>query len=72
MMAKKMSRTPTADDINDVFRVFDLDGNGLITAEDFQQLFVKLGRNRTHADFEEMIMMSELHGVTGVNLDGNK
>lgn len=47
MMARKMKDTDSAEEIKEAFKVFDKDGNGLISANELRHIMTNLGEKLT-------------------------
>jgi len=47
MMARKMKDTDSAEEIKEAFKVFDKDGNGLISATELRHIMTNLGEKLT-------------------------
>ena len=70
MMERKMRDTDTEEEMNEAFRVFDKDGNGVITAAELKQVMANLGENLTEEEVSEMIKEADTDGDGVVNLEG--
>ena len=56
MMAKKIQNTDSVEDeIKEAFRVFDKDGHGHISADEFRFVMRNIGSQMTEEEIEEMI-----------------
>ncbi len=62
LMAKKMQDIDTEDDLIDAFRVFDMDGNGCISANELKFVLANLGERISDEEIEEMIRDSDTDG----------
>lgn len=62
MMSKKIKDTDTEEEIRDAFRIFDKDGNGLISANELKQLMANLGEKLTDEELDEMMREADLNG----------
>ena len=54
--------TDEEDDITQAFKVFDKDGDGLITAEEIQATMMGLGENISESEVKAMVMEADLNG----------
>ena len=70
MMEKKMKDTDNEEEMTEAFRVFDKDGNGVITAEELKQVMANLGEKLTEEEVAEMIKEADTDGDGVVNLQG--
>merc|ERR1719308_508505 len=50
------------DDISQAFKVFDKDGDGLITAEEIQETMMGLGEGVSEAEVKAMVLEADLNG----------
>ena len=55
MITKTKSLTDPEADLRDAFKVFDLDGDGLITAKELKLVMHSLGQDMTSLEIDEMI-----------------
>ena len=70
MMARKMTETDTEDELKEAFRVFDKDGDGLISPAELHQVLSNLGEKLTDEEVQEMIKEADIDGDGQVNYDG--
>ena len=70
MMARKMKDTDSEEEIREAFRVFDRDGNGLITAAELRYFKNNLGEKLTDEEVDEMIGNADIDGDGQVNYEG--
>ena len=70
MMSSKMKDTISVDEIIDAFKVFDKDGNGLLTVNEFRYIMSDLGEQLDAKEVDEMI--EEYNRHMGANLDPDK
>ena len=70
MMAGKMKDYEGEMEIKEVFRVFDNDGNGLISAAELRLVMSNLGEKLTDEDVDEMIRKTDIDGDGQVNYEG--
>ena len=69
LMARKMRDTDTEEELIEAFKVFDRDGNGLISANELQHVMSSLGENVTEEEVEEMIKEADLDGDGYINYE---
>jgi calmodulin len=55
MTARKVNETDSEEDIKEVFKIFDRDASGLISAAELRQVMTSLGENLTDDEIDEMI-----------------
>ena len=67
LMGKKMKDTDTEEELVEAFKVFDRDGNGLITFIELRKVMTLLGEKLTDADLQEMIHEADVDGDGGIN-----
>ena len=71
MMAGKVKDVDTAEELRQVFLVFDKDKDGFINARELKQVMNNLGEKLTDADISEMIREADVDGDGKVNFEGN-
>lgn len=69
LMARKMKDTDTEEELVDAFRVFDWDGNGLISAAELRHVMTNLGEKLTDEEVDEMIKEADLDGDGHINYE---
>ena len=62
MMGKKTKDIETEDDIRAAFKVFDVDGNGYITEEEYRHVMANLGERVTNDEIEAMLGEADVDG----------
>ena len=65
-----MKETDTEAEIREMFKVFDMDGNGFISAEEFKWTMMNLGNQLTE-EVNEIIKTADLNGDGQIDLKGN-
>eukprot|EP00397_Hematodinium_sp_SG-2012_P038652 GEMP01042079.1.p1 GENE.GEMP01042079.1~~GEMP01042079.1.p1 ORF type:complete len:150 (+),score=48.42 GEMP01042079.1:82-531(+) len=55
LMARKMKDVDEAEDLVEAFKVFDLDGDGFISASELRKVMNNLGEKLTEQEIDEMI-----------------
>lgn len=58
-------------ELKKAFKVFDLDGNGYISAAELRHVMANLGEKLSDADIDEMIKAADNDGDGQVDFDGN-
>ena len=53
-----------------VFRVYDSDGNGVITSDEFREAMKSMGENLSKLEAEEMIVEADSDGDGQIDLKG--
>ena len=66
-----MKDVDTAEELRQVFLVFDKDKDGFINARELKQVMNNLGEKLTDADISEMIREADVDGDGKVNFEGN-
>lgn len=67
LMSGKMKNAATEDDIRDAFRVFDVNGNGFISAQELLHVATNLGEKLSEEEANEMIRVADLDGDGIIN-----
>jgi calmodulin len=70
MMARKMKEADSHEEIREAFKVFDKDGNGLISAAELRHVMTNLGEKLTDEEVDEMIREADVDGDGQVNYEG--
>ena len=70
MMSKKITLNDTEEEIRDAFRIFDKDGNGLISAHELRQIMMNLGEKLTDEELDEMMREADLNGDGQIDYEG--
>ena len=70
MMSKKITTNDTEEEIKDAFRIFDKDGNGLISAHELRQIMMNLGEKLTDEELDEMMREADLNGDGQIDYEG--
>ncbi|WMV17758.1 hypothetical protein MTR67_011143 [Solanum verrucosum] len=69
LITKKMKETNLEEELKEVFKVFDKDQNGFISATDLRHVMINLGEKLTEEEAEQMIREADLDGDGQVNFD---
>lgn len=72
MMSKKYSEEDLESDIREAFRIFDKDGNGIISASELRHVMTNLGEKLTDAEVEEMLREADIDGDGQINYEGKR
>ena len=59
MMATKLKEVDSEEKILETFRVFDVDGNGFISAAELRHVMTNLGERLTDDEVDEMIKVAD-------------
>ena len=70
MMVRKMKDCEGEMEIKEVFRGFDKDGNGFISAAELRLVMSNLGEKLTDEQVDEMIRKADIDGDGQVNYEG--
>lgn len=70
LMDKRMKGIDTEEELREMFKVFDMDGNGFISAEEFKWTMMNLGQQLTEDEVEEIIKAADLNGDGQIDLEG--
>merc|ERR1712118_2012 len=69
LMARKMKDTDSEEEIKEAFKVFDKDGNGLISAAELRHVMPNLGEKLTDEEVDEMIREADVDGDGQINYE---
>merc|ERR1712022_73299 len=69
LMARKMKDTDTEEELVEAFKVFDRDGNGLISAAELRHVMTNLGEKPTDEEVDEMIREAYVDGDGAINYE---
>ena len=69
LMARKMRDTDTEEELIEAFKVFDRDGNGLISNQELKHVMISLGEKINEEEVEEMIKEADIDGDGFINYE---
>ncbi|CAF0781036.1 unnamed protein product [Didymodactylos carnosus] len=69
-MSRKVSTSDDKEELTEAFKVFDIDGNNLIDAEELRQVMNNLGEKLTREEAEEMIREADTDGDGRLTFEG--
>ena len=69
IMARKMRDSDSEEELIEAFKIFDRDGNGLISADELLHVMVSLGENTNLEEIEELIKEADLDGDGFINYE---
>ena len=69
MMAQKMQDADSEEEIRQAFRVFDRNGNGFISPDEFRYVMTSLGEKLTEEEFDQMFTDADLNGDGQINYE---
>jgi len=67
LFAKKMKDPDTEEDLIEAFKIFDKDGNGVISAQELRHVMTTLGERLTEEEADEMIREADIDGDGYIN-----
>ncbi|WAR19715.1 CALM-like protein [Mya arenaria] len=67
LMATKMKEPESEEDLNEAFRVFDKDGQGMISSAELRHVMTNMGEKLTDEEVDEMIREADQDGSGMVN-----
>ena len=69
LMRKRMRDTDTEEELVEAFKVFDRDGNGLISAVELKTVMKQIGENLSDSDIAEIIKSGDKDNDGFLNYD---
>lgn len=69
LMARKMRDTDTEEELIEAFKVFDRDGNGLVSSVELKHVMLSLGEKITDEEVDEMIKEADIDGDGFINYE---
>ena len=69
IMVRKMRESDSEEELIEVFKIFDKDGNGLISSDELLNVLVTLGEHITIEEVEDLIKEADLDGDGYINYD---
>ena len=70
MKERKKEEEFNEEELRDVFKVFDKDNSGFISASELKEVSSKLGRNPTDEDVKEMMKETDLDEDGKISYEG--
>lgn len=70
LVSKSMKQECSDEEYATVFRVYDSDGNGVITSDEFRAAMKSMGENLSKLEAEEMIVEADSDGDGQIDLKG--
>lgn len=70
-MANNMKHTDSEEEIKEAFKVFDKDGNGMISLHELAQVMANLGEKLTDDELDEMMREADINGDGQIDYHGN-
>ena len=70
MKERKKEEEFNEDELRDVFKVFDKDNSGFISASELKEVSSKLGRNLTDEDVKKMMKEADLDEDGKISYEG--
>lgn len=67
LFSKKLKEPDTEEDLIEAFKIFDKDGNGVISADELRTVMKTLGEKLTTEEAEEMIKEADIDGDGFIN-----
>lgn len=67
MMSRKYTEEDLESDIREAFRIFDKDGNGIISAAELRHVMTNLGEKLTDDEVDEMLREADIDGDGEIN-----
>ena len=72
MKERKKEEEFNEEELSDVFKVFDKDNSGFISASELKEVSSKLGRNLTDEDVKEMMKETDLDEDGKISYEGKR
>ena len=69
-MVKRMWEVDKDEELREAFKIYDKDGNGLISADELRKVMANLGETLTEEQIEEMIKEADVDGDGHINYSG--
>ena len=66
-MTRKRKDSYSEKEVNEIFRIFDKDGNGFITTEEVRHVLANLGEKLTDKEVEALIKDADVDGNGGID-----
>lgn len=71
MMAKKLERSNTEDEIREAFKLFDTDNNGFITVAELRNILTDTGEKIRPEEADELIKAIDKDGDGKIDYEGS-
>ena len=70
LMVKRMWEVDKDEELREAFKIYDKDGNGLISADELRKVMANLGETLMEEQIEEMIKEADVDGDGHINYSG--
>ena len=70
LMCNRMKNCNSEEELKEAFKLFDKDGNGVISAEELRHVMTTLGEKLTDEEVDEMIREADADGNGEINYEG--
>lgn len=72
MMAKKLEKTNTEDEIREAFKLFDKDNNGCITVTELRNILTETGQKIRPEEADELMKAIDTDGDGKIDYEGTR
>ena len=69
MMERRMNGVGHEAEIKSIFKVYDMDGNGFISADELKHMMMQLGEPLTDAEVDEFIRVADVDKDGQINYE---
>ena len=69
VMLRKVKTHEAEEELREAFKIFDVDGNGFISARDLRQSMTKLGERLSNEEVDEMIREANFDNEGEINIE---
>ncbi|KAI8141172.1 hypothetical protein BJV82DRAFT_179078 [Fennellomyces sp. T-0311] len=69
MLTRQKNSVDRNQELAETFKVFDVDGNGVISANELRDVMNSIGEKITQAELEQMIQEADINGDGNINYE---